>query len=188
MNGRSEPFMKTTRLAEILMQAAATLMAAVTLLLASGCFTGRGDDPNQPDPWVNTIEVLAREAALAGASWDLVKHPENRAKYAAAAEGLKALADKGHYDPVAFAAVLDSLAVMQGTNGLAGESGAIVIVGGLAVYGLVAGFIDLTTAPRVAAAMRGTIYGLEKAIAPPPASRGLARPVSLPKQCVVPKR
>lgn len=155
----------------------------VMVWLMAGCALHTPPNPNVPDPWLNTIEVLARNASYIGARWDLLEHPEHAAKYRAAAKGLKALLQDGTYDAAQFQETLASLPA------LTGDQGALVISGGLAVYGLAVGFVDLTTAPRLEAAIRGTIYGLEQATAPAKTVAAHAlRVTPLPSPLVVPPR
>lgn len=152
------------------------LAAAVTL---AGCTTLSTEQK------LAVVKTVATEAAYVGASYDLRANPQHQAAFVLTVESLRGLANAGNYDPAAFRAALAGLPALHGATGALIDAGATL-------YSVSIGFVDLSSAPYVKAALEGIIAGLDDALGSNAAgivakNRGPIAP-PLPPQCIVPQR
>jgi hypothetical protein len=128
-----------------------------------------------------TIQRIADDAAYVGCSYDLADNPDHRAHYALCQAALAGIVSDNSYTPEKLRAALANLPILTGQNGA-------LLDGGLTLFILGTGFLDIDSAPRVKAVVAGLQSGLARALARPtgPALRALAP--ELAKQCTVPPR
>lgn len=154
---------------------ATAILAALLLVFATGCRT-----MTEPQK-LALVKTVAAESAYVGAAYALEDKPELRAPLVAAVAALDAIIARQSFSPENLRAALNGIPELRGANGA-------LLDAGLTLYIVGTGFIDIDSAPYVAAVARGTREGIARALARPTgtATRILAGP--LPAQCKVPAR
>lgn len=151
------------------------LCMIAALALQPGCKTA----PTATE--LTRIQLVTREVAATGVAYDLEENPLHRAKFVLCQQALGAMVAANDFSPAALAEAV------KGIPALTGASGAL-FEGGLTLYMLALGWVDIDSAPRVKAVVVGLQAGIAEALARPTgtATRALAPP--LPRQCTVPPR
>jgi hypothetical protein len=154
---------------------AALTLAATLALPQTGCRTMT--EPQR----LALVEIVVTEASYVGGAYALVDQPELRAPLAAAVAALDALIARESFSVENLRAALNGIPALRGSQGA-------LLDAGLTLYIVGTGFVDIDSAPYVAAVARGTRAGIARALARPTgtATRILAGP--LPNQCIVPAR
>ena len=154
---------------------AALLLGCAVLLGSSGCVR------LTPEQQLQLVQTVSMEAAYVGTSYDLRDNPSHRAAYVTAVAALDALIARSDYDPAALTAALAGLPALRGADGA-------LLEGGVTLYTVAAGFVDLDTVPLVRAAVGGIRSGISRALARPTGTATRALAPALPPQCTVPPR
>lgn len=140
----------------------AAIGAALFICGLTGCF-GRAGGPPPEANRIQIVQAVCQTAAADATRLALRNNPETRPKFEAGLAGFRALAAT-NYSAADFAAALERLPIV-----MSGGDGALYMTeGGVLLFSLVAGFVDLQDPPLLAAALRGTCAGLESALRQPP--------------------
>lgn len=152
-----------------------SLLAALSLavLFTSGCSSV------PTDTQLNTLRVVASEAAYVGTALRLENEPDSRAQFGVAMSALDVLIRQRDYTPGALQEALKALPVLAGSQGAIVESGAVL-------FSVLAGFIHIDSAPRVQAVAEGILAGMERAMSRPSGAATRSLAPALPEPCVVP--
>jgi hypothetical protein len=154
--------------------AALTLVAALALP-QTGCKTMTDTQR------LALVETIATEASYVGAAYALDDRPALRAPLAASVAALDALIARETFSPEALRAALNGIPALRGSQGA-------LLDAGLTLYIVGTGFVDIDSAPYVAAVAKGTRAGIARALARPTGTATRALAGALPAQCIVPAR
>jgi hypothetical protein len=140
----------------------AAIGAALLTIGLAGCF-GRAGGPPPEANRIQIVQVVCQTAAADATRLALRNDPDTRPQFEAGLAGFRALAST-NYSAADFASALEKLPIV-----MSGGDGALYMTdGGVLLFSIVAGFVDLQDPPLLAAALRGTCAGLESALRQPP--------------------